>query len=83
MERIEGLVIVEISATICSTLCCCRKYMVKWCMMLKLTGGDRLGRLSELPIRSGVEGFAAHASSATSSKEGSLALIFKARSWIS
>lgn len=43
-------------------------------MVLKLTGGDRLGRLSELPIRSGVdEDFAIHASSATSSKEGSLA----------
>lgn len=44
-------------------------------MRLKLTGGDRLRRLSELPIRSGVyEGFAVHASSPTSSREDSLAL---------
>lgn len=73
MECTACLVTAEISATRGSTLGCYRTYMVK-CMVLKLTGGNFLGRLSKLPIRSGVdEGFGIHASSATSNKEGSLA----------
>lgn len=73
MECTECLVTVEISATRGSTLVCYRTYMVKF-MVLKLTGGSRLGRLSKPPIRSGVdEGFGIYASSATSNKEGSLA----------